>query len=118
MVTMVTEAYLPVSATFLVSFPAALDTVHSYTAPSVPVIIGNSKTALLETIPFPCLLHSNILLGPPSAEQVIFSVELMVVIMLTGEMSTLPSGDTTSKNYLSLQVNTYVYTYTHAHIHT
>ena len=89
MVTMVTEAYLPVSVTFFASFPAALDTVHSYTAPSVPVIIGNSKTALLETTPVPCLLHSNILLGPPPAEQYIFSIELTVVVMLTGEISTL-----------------------------
>ena len=81
---------LPVMVTVFASFPAELDTVHSYSAPSEPVIIGNCKTGLLEIIPDPCFLHLNMLLGPLLLEQVKVTFELKVALTLIGDIVTLP----------------------------
>ena len=45
----------------------------------------------------PCCLHSNVLLGPPWAEQVMLTGEVKLTVMLTGDIVTLPSGDTVDK---------------------
>ena len=77
-----------------VSDPASLVTVHSYTPPSEPVIIVNSNTLLLETI-IPCLLHTNMLSGPPWAVHVILTVELKLVSTFPeGITEALSTGDT------------------------
>ena len=85
--------HLPVIVAVVVSFPAALLTVHWYTAPSLLVIIGNSTTGLLE-MTIPSFFHANTLSGPPSAEHVKLTEELKVVEMFSGDISMLPSGDT------------------------
>ena len=87
--------HLPITEVLAAPDPASLVTVHSYTPPSEPVIIVSSNTLLLETI-IPCLLHTNMLLGPPWAVHVKLTVELKLVrTLLDGSIKTLPAGDTT-----------------------
>ena len=62
------------------------------------MIIVSSNMLLLEiTGAIPCLLHSNMLSGPPSAVHVILSVELKLVRTVERSTITLSSGDTTEK---------------------
>jgi len=78
--------------------PASLITVHRYTPPSEPVTIGiDSKGSLAPLMIITCLLHSNILLGPPPALHVKLTVEFTVVLVSSGVIITLPNGDTTEK---------------------
>ena len=89
------ELHIPITVVLFISDPASLVTEHSYTPPSEPVIIVNSNTLLLITI-IPCLLHTNMLSGPPSAIHVKLTVELKLVrILVIGVIKTLPAGDTT-----------------------
>ena len=90
--------YVPITEVIAVPDPASLVTVHSYIPPLEPVIIVSSNTLLLEiTGAIPCLLHSNMLLGPPSAVHVIVSVELKFVRTVKRSTITLLAGDTTER---------------------
>ena len=87
--------YIPKMKIISTPYPASLVTVQSYIAKSETVIIVSSNTSLLETIT-PCLHHSNMLLGPPSAWHVKLTVELKLVKTSPGGIiETLPDGDTT-----------------------
>ena len=86
--------FIPITEVLATSDPASLVTVHWYVPPSEPVIIVSSNTLLLENV-IPCLLHSNMLLGPPWAMHVKFTVELKVVRTFPKGIKTLSAGDTT-----------------------